>query len=82
MTIRMALGLLPLALVCAPGGSSSAAAPAKPNIVFILAKDPHETTGVAAAHPGIVAALSARAKEQHVKSALWPIRVLDSTPDR
>ena len=45
--------------------------------LFDLAHDPHETTDLAAQHPDIVERLTAIARAQHVKSALWPIRVLD-----
>ncbi len=45
--------------------------------LYNLTEDPNETKDVAAQHPEVVARLSALAKEQHVKSALWPIRVLD-----
>ena len=51
--------------------------PAPVTELFDLAHDPHETADLAAQHPEIVAKLSAIAKEQHVKSARWPIRVLD-----
>ena len=46
--------------------------------LYDLAKDPGETTNVAAANPDVVAKLSALMKEQHVKSDLFPIRVLDT----
>ena len=45
--------------------------------LYDLAKDPAETTDVAAQHPDVVAKLSAILKEQHVPSKLWPIRALD-----
>lgn len=45
--------------------------------LYNLAKDPFETTDVAAQHPDILAKLSAIARDQHVPSALWPIRALD-----
>lgn len=52
--------------------------PAQPTTeLYNLARDPRETTDVAAQHPDIVAQLSAIAKEQHTPSALWPVRVLD-----
>jgi arylsulfatase A len=45
--------------------------------LYDLAKDPAETTDVAAQHPDVVAKLSAILKAQHVPSKLWPIRALD-----
>jgi arylsulfatase len=45
--------------------------------LYNLAKDPGETTDVAAEHPEIVQNLLALAKEQHVPSPIFPIRVLD-----
>ncbi len=50
--------------------------------LYDLAKDPHETVDVAAKHPDIVARLAPLLKEQHVKSSLWPIRVLDVEPGK
>ncbi len=46
--------------------------------LYDLAKDPTETTDVAAQNPEIVRKLSAIMKEQHVPTKLWPIRVLDA----
>jgi arylsulfatase A len=48
--------------------------------LYDLAKDPFETTDVAAQHPDILAKLSAIAREQRVTAKLWPIRALDKTP--
>ena len=45
--------------------------------LYDLAKDPAETTNVAAQHPDVVAKLAAILKEQHVPSKLWPITALD-----
>jgi arylsulfatase A-like enzyme len=45
--------------------------------LYDLAKDPSETADVAAQHPDIVARLSAIAREQHMKSDLFPIQALD-----
>ena len=45
--------------------------------LYDLAKDPQETTDVAAQHPDVVAKLEAILKAQHVKSELFPIRALD-----
>jgi arylsulfatase A len=57
---------------------------AKPNApkpptteLYHLAKDPFETTDVAAQHPDIVAKLTQVAREQHVPAKLWPIPALD-----
>jgi arylsulfatase A len=46
--------------------------------LYDLAKDPAETTDVAAKNPDVVRKLSAIMKEQHVPTKLWPIRVLDA----
>lgn len=46
--------------------------------LYDLAKDPTESTDVAAQHPDVVAKLGAILKEQHVPSKLWPIRALDA----
>jgi arylsulfatase A-like enzyme len=51
--------------------------PAPTTELYDLARDPQETTNVAAQHPDIVAKLSIIAKEQHTPSKLWPVRVLD-----
>jgi arylsulfatase len=51
--------------------------PAPTTELYHLANDPAEATDVAARHPEIVEKLSAIAREQHVPSALFPIRVLD-----
>jgi arylsulfatase len=45
--------------------------------LYDLAKDPFETTDVAAQHPDIVAKLVAIARKQHAPATLWPIPVLD-----
>ena len=45
--------------------------------LYNLATDPSEKSDVAAEHPDVVAKLSTIAKEQHVKSTLFPIRELD-----
>lgn len=45
--------------------------------LYNLASDPSETTDVAAQHPEIVEKLSTIAREQHVRSTLFPIRALD-----
>jgi arylsulfatase len=45
--------------------------------LYDLKNDPSEKSDVAARHPEIVEKLSAMAREQHVPSALFPIRVLD-----
>ena len=50
--------------------------------LFDLAKDPGETTNVAARHPDVAARLSQIMKEQHVKSDSFPIRALDGGPAR
>ena len=47
--------------------------------LYDLAKDPAETTDVAAQHPDIVAKLAKIMQEQHVKSELFPIRALDDS---
>ena len=47
--------------------------------LYNLAKDPFETTDVAAQNPDIVKKLEAIMQSQHTKSALWPIRALDGT---
>jgi arylsulfatase len=46
--------------------------------LYDLAKDPFETTDVAAQHPDIVTKLSAIAREQHQPTKLWPIAALDN----
>lgn len=51
--------------------------PAPTTELYDLAKDPGETTDVAAQHPDIVQKLLALAGRQHVKSDLFPIRNLD-----
>jgi arylsulfatase A len=45
--------------------------------LYNLAADPTETNNVAPLHPDIVARLEAILHEQHIKSALFPIRALD-----
>ena len=45
--------------------------------LYDLAKDPTESTNIAAQHPDVVAKLSAILKEQHVPTKLWPIQALD-----
>lgn len=59
-------------------GPRQANPPAPTTELYDLAKDPHETTDVAAKHPDVVKKLSALAREQHSPSKLWPIRVLDA----
>jgi arylsulfatase A len=53
---------------------------AKPGAVelYDLEKDPAESTDVAALHPDLVAKLSELMRQQHVKSAEFPIRGLDN----
>lgn len=68
--IRTGLNAAPRAKNARPG----------PIELYNLAQDPGETTDLAAQHPEIVAKLSAILKAQHVKSDVWPIRFLDSTP--
>ena len=53
--------------------------PAPATELYNLAKDPSESTNVATENPGIVENLLSIAKEQHVPSTLFPIRVLDAT---
>ncbi len=62
-----------------PRGKGKKAEQQKPGALelYDLAKDPHETTDVAAQHPDIVAKLSAIMKEQHTPSTVFPIRFLD-----
>ena len=45
--------------------------------LYDLAKDPAETTSVAAQHPDVVEKLTAVLRAQHLKSADFPIRALD-----
>ncbi|HZK81447.1 MAG TPA: arylsulfatase [Humisphaera sp.] len=45
--------------------------------LYDLAKDPAETTDVAAEHPDIVEKLGAMMKREHVKSEIFPMRELD-----
>ena len=52
--------------------------PAPTTELYDLAQDPRETTDVAAQHPDVVKKLGALAREQHVPSKLWPVRVLDA----
>ena len=59
-----------------PAPAAKAAEPATFEL-YDLAKDPAETTDVAAQNPAVVAKLTAILKEQHVPSKLWPIRALD-----
>jgi arylsulfatase len=51
----------------------------KPSAIelYDLAKDPAETTDLAAKNPEVVAKLEQIMREQHTKSALWPIKALD-----
>ncbi len=51
--------------------------PAPTTELYHLASDPAETKDVASEHPEIVEKLLGIAREQHVKSELFPIRVLD-----
>jgi arylsulfatase A len=48
--------------------------------LFDLAKDPTETTNVAAQHPEVVARLQRLLAEQHTPSPLWPITRLGDRP--
>jgi hypothetical protein len=48
------------------------------NELYDLAKDPFETTDIAAQHLNLVAELATIALEQHEPSKLWPIPVLDA----
>ncbi len=45
--------------------------------LYDLARDPFETTDVAADHPDIVKKLADIMKAQHTRSEIWPIRALD-----
>lgn len=63
------------------GGKKKAAGPPALEL-YDLAKDPNETTDVAAQHPDIVAKMLALAKEQHVPTKLWPISALDGGAGR
>ncbi|HWH71080.1 MAG TPA: sulfatase-like hydrolase/transferase, partial [Candidatus Sulfotelmatobacter sp.] len=49
--------------------------------LYDLARDPAETTDVAGQHPQVVAQLEKILKEQHVASAVFPIRALDKTEE-
>ena len=49
--------------------------------LYNLADDPGESRDVAAQHPDCVKELGAILKQQHVKSALFPIRALDGVGD-
>jgi arylsulfatase A len=56
--------------------------PAATTELYDLAKDPSETTDVAAEHPDVVARLERIQRQQHVKSELFPIRALDGASGR
>lgn len=58
--------------------ASKKLAPA-PLQLFDLATDPSETTDVAAKHPEVVEKMTRILREQHVKSAEFPIRALDGS---
>lgn len=60
-----------------PGAKAKAKAGAGKIELYDLAKDPAETTDLAGQHPDVVARLAKVMQEQHVKSALFPIRALD-----
>ncbi|HOX57738.1 MAG TPA: arylsulfatase [Candidatus Paceibacterota bacterium] len=49
--------------------------------LYDLARDPGETNNVARQHPEVVKRLSALMRQQHVKSALFPIRALDGVAE-
>ncbi len=72
--------MIRLNLHSAGGKKKAAGAPALE--LYDLAKDPNETTDVAAQHPDIVAKMLALAKEQHVPTKLWPISALDGGAGR
>ncbi len=59
-----------------PGAKARKAQPAALEL-YNLARDPGETNNVAPQHPEVVKQLGAIMREQHVKSALFPIRALD-----
>jgi len=59
-----------------PGAKARKAQPATLEL-YNLARDPGETNNVAPQHPEVVKQLGAIMREQHVKSALFPIRALD-----
>ncbi len=59
-----------------PGAKARKAQPAALEL-YNLAQDPYETNNVAQRHPEIVKQLGAILREQHAKSALFPIRALD-----
>jgi len=50
--------------------------------LYNLASDPGETRDIAGEHPETVTRLEANLKEQHVKSAAFPLRLLDNRPRR
>lgn len=58
-------------------GAKQKIPPAPTAELYDLAKDPSETTDVAAQHPEIVEKLTRLAGEQHSPSKLFPIRALD-----
>ncbi len=58
-----------------PRAASKAPGPVE---LYNLADDPAETRNVAAAHPDVVARLTALMAAQHTPSKLWPIRALDT----
>ncbi len=60
-------------------GKAKNAGPA-PIELYDLAKDPAETTDLAAKHPDVVASLAKLMKEQHAKSDIFPIPGLDGVP--
>jgi len=59
-----------------PGAKARKTQPAALEL-YNLARDPGETNNVASQHPEVVKQLGAIMREQHVKSALFPIRALE-----
>ena len=48
--------------------------------VYDMKNDPSETTYVAARNPDVVKRLAALMTQQHVPSAVFPMRALDNAP--
>ena len=65
--IRVNLNLAPNRKNIAPGKIE----------LYDLAKDPFETSDVAAGHPDVVQRLGRILAQQHVPSPLWPLRAID-----